>query len=76
MTDYASLTNEHLLNRLYVEEDRLPRAAADEFVKRDEAMPEPLSELASERLKWTRPDDQMRPGECSFLKAGADCRHE
>lgn len=52
---YQTLSDDDLLNLLFTEEDRLPRAAVDEFIKRWERMIDPLSEIVSGQYKWTKP---------------------
>src|SRR3972149_5270290 len=54
MMDYQSLTDDKLLSLLFTQDDRLPRAAVDEFVRRGERMIKPLSEIVSEQYKWTK----------------------
>lgn len=55
MTDvitYDSLTDEALLELLFTEEDRLPRAAVDEFLARTPQIIAPLTALVSARESW------------------------
>jgi hypothetical protein len=52
--DYAMLSDDELLDLLYTAEDRLPRAAADEVVRRGERTVPLLSEIVSNQFKWTR----------------------
>lgn len=57
MTDYSILDNDTLVNLLFTDEDRLPRAAVDEFIRRGERMIEPLSQIVLEESNW----DKDRP---------------
>ncbi|MEW6088593.1 MAG: SEC-C metal-binding domain-containing protein [bacterium] len=50
---YQTLSDNDLIGLLFTEEDRLPRAAVDEFVRRGERMIEPLKRIVSERFYWT-----------------------
>lgn len=55
MTDtvtYDSLTDEALLDLLFTEEDRLPRAAVDEFLARAPRIIAPLAALVSAPESW------------------------
>ncbi len=54
MIDYPALDNDTLVNLLFTEEDRLPRQAVDEFVRRGERMIEPLSKIVVEETNWTK----------------------
>lgn len=49
---YDRLTDEALLDLLHTEEDRLPRAAVDEFLSRGARMVEPLAALVSDPEAW------------------------
>jgi len=51
--DYRSFTDERLLDLLLTEEDRLTRAAVDEFVARGERMVEPLTRILQEEESWS-----------------------
>lgn len=51
--NYTILTDDALVNLLFAEEDRLPRAAVDEFLKRGEKMVEPLAKIANKNFYWT-----------------------
>lgn len=53
MADYQNLTDDKLLALLFTEEDHLPRAAVEEFVRRG-GMIKPLSEIVSEQYSWTK----------------------
>jgi len=53
VTDYHKLNDDELLDLLFTEEDHLPRAAVDEFVRRGEIMVKPLSKIASYQYYWT-----------------------
>ncbi len=55
MTDtiaYSRLTDEALLALLHTEEDRLPRAAVDEFLARAPRMIGPLTQIISDPKRW------------------------
>ena len=54
MVDYQALDDSKLVNLLFTEEDRLPRAAVDEFIKRGNSMIEPLSKILLEESNWTK----------------------
>jgi len=54
MIDYSILDSDKLVNLLFTEEDRLPRAAVDEFIKRGNSMIEPLSKILLEESNWTK----------------------
>ncbi|MBF8275012.1 MAG: hypothetical protein HW390_85 [Candidatus Brocadiaceae bacterium] len=54
MMDYATLDNDTLVNLLFTEDDRLPRQAVDELVRRGERMIEPLSNIVLEKERWTK----------------------
>lgn len=47
------LTNEELIDLLFSEEDRLPRAAIDEVVRRDGEIVPLLAEIVMDRMAWT-----------------------
>ncbi len=49
---YDSLTDEALLDLLFTEEDRLPRAAVNEFLTRAPRIIAPLTALVSARESW------------------------
>ena len=48
---YSNFTDKQLIGLLYSGEDRLPRAAVDEFVKRAGMMVEPLAEIAGNNFR-------------------------
>lgn len=50
--DYKLLDDSRLVNLLYTEADRLPRAAVDEFILRGERMVPLLSEIVSKSYSW------------------------
>lgn len=52
--DYQEFSEDELTGLLFSEEDRLPRAAVDEFVRRGEKMVSFLSEIVSDEFKWTK----------------------
>ena len=52
--DYKNLSEDELMELLFTEEDRLPRAAVDEFIRRGEKMVPFLSEIVSDQFKWTK----------------------
>lgn len=54
MMDYSTFTDDELMELLYSEEDRLPRAVVDEFVRRGERMVPWLSEIVSDQFRWTK----------------------
>ena len=54
MPNYQTLTDQELVNLLFTQEDRLPRAAVDEFMRREEAMFLPLADIASNQYSWTK----------------------
>lgn len=54
MVDYQALDDDKLVNLLFTEEDSLPRAAVDEFIKRSERMIKPLSDIVLEEMNWTK----------------------
>lgn len=58
MMDYTTLDDDTLVNLLFTEDDRLPRQAVDELVRRGERMIEPLSNIVSEKAcgKKDRPE--------------------
>jgi len=49
---YPTFTDDRLLDLLLTEEDRLPRAAVDEFVARGERMVEPLTRILQSEEAW------------------------
>ncbi|MBU0463853.1 MAG: SEC-C domain-containing protein [Proteobacteria bacterium] len=51
--NHQTLSDNELIGLLYSQEDRLPRAAVDEFINRKEQMVGPLSEIVSEGFNWT-----------------------
>ena len=53
MVDYQALDDDKLLHLLFTEEDRLPRAAVDEFIRRGERMIKPLSDIVFEESNWS-----------------------
>jgi len=68
MTNYQSLSNDRLLELMYTEEDRLPRAAVDEFLRRGEEMVELLGEIAEDRNEWQYPEcDQWAAVHATFI---------
>ena len=52
--NYENIDDDTLPNLLFTQEDRLPLAAVDEFIRRGERMIEPLSDIVSEQYSWTR----------------------
>lgn len=54
MIDYSILDSDKLVNLLFTEEDRLPRQAVDEFIRRGECMIEPLSKIVAEEMNWVK----------------------
>ena len=52
MNNYQKLSNNELMALLFTEEDRLPRAAVEEFIRRGEQMVKPLSDIISEQYLW------------------------
>ncbi|MFH0799993.1 MAG: SEC-C domain-containing protein [Pseudomonadota bacterium] len=50
--NYRRMHNEELIDMLFTEEDRLPRAAADEIIRRGQEMVTTLAEIAMDRLVW------------------------
>ena len=52
--DYQKFNNEELIFLLFTQEDCLPRAAVDEFIRRGERMIKPLSDIVSEQYSLTR----------------------
>ena len=54
MVDYQALDDGKLVNLLFTEEDRLPRTAVDEFIRRGERMIEPLSNIVLEESNWAK----------------------
>src|SRR5262245_59238080 len=52
---YAALSDERLLELLRTQEDRLPRAAADEIVRRGPALLPALEALCADERAWTAP---------------------
>lgn len=55
MTNYSNLTEEELIDfdLLFTEDDRLPKAAVDEFVKRGDRMVGPLAEIVGCDFHWS-----------------------
>ncbi len=53
--NYSMLTDKELGDLFFTEEDRLPRAAVDEVLRRGERMAPPLSDIVSNQFNWTRP---------------------
>lgn len=51
---YETLTDDELLRLLETEEDRLPRDAVDEFVRRAERMVEPLTAICRDEAAWQK----------------------
>lgn len=51
---YQEFSEDDLVRLLFTEEDRLPRAAVDEFLRRGERMIPFLAEIVSDQLNWTR----------------------
>ncbi|MFO0794416.1 MAG: DUF1186 domain-containing protein [Candidatus Brocadiaceae bacterium] len=54
MTDYQALDDDKLVKLLFTEEDRLPRQAVDEFLRRDKRIIKPLSNIVLEEINWTK----------------------
>ena len=54
MIDYSMLESDKLVNLLFAEEDRLPRAAVDEFIRRGNSIIEPLSKIVLEESNWDK----------------------
>lgn len=54
MMDYATLDDNTLINLLFTEEDRLPRQAVDEFIRRGERVIAPLSNIVSKKVRWKK----------------------
>ncbi len=54
MIDYSTLDDEKLVNLLFTEEDRLPRQAVDEFIRRGNSIIEPLSKIMLEESNWDK----------------------
>lgn len=52
MSDYQKMTDDELLALLFTEEDRLPREAVEEFIRRGEKMVKPLSDIISAQYLW------------------------
>jgi hypothetical protein len=52
--NYETLSDEELTELLVTEEDRLPRAAVDEFIARGERMVPYLAEIISQSYSWTK----------------------
>ncbi len=52
--DYQNFSDEKLMELLSTEEDRLPRAAVDEFIRRGKKMIPFLEEIVSDQFHWTR----------------------
>lgn len=53
MTNYQLLDDERLLDLLFTEEDRLPRTAVDEFLRRGRSMIAPLAGIICVEFYWT-----------------------
>lgn len=51
--DYKELDDNELINLLYIKEDRLPRAAVDECIRRGNRMVKPLADIVSKSYIWT-----------------------
>ncbi len=51
---YQNLDDDELIDLLFTEEDRLPRAAVDEFMRRGERIVLPLSKIVSKSYPWTK----------------------
>lgn len=51
--DYKRFHNEELIDLLFTEEDRLPRAAADEIIRRGSEILPMLAEVIMDRPLWT-----------------------
>src|SRR5688572_19355488 len=67
-TSYETFTDEQLLDLLVTEEDRLTRAAVDEFVARGERMVEPLTRILESEEAWKELDTHFwRPVHASFI---------
>jgi len=52
--NYENIDDDTLPNLLFTQEDRLPLAAVDEFIRRGERMVKPLSDIVSKQYSWTR----------------------
>jgi hypothetical protein len=52
--NYQDLDDENLISLFFTEEDRLPREAVDEFVRRGDRMVAPLAKIVSNNYAWTR----------------------
>ncbi|MBI5149980.1 MAG: DUF1186 domain-containing protein [Candidatus Omnitrophica bacterium] len=52
--DYQEFPEDELTELLLTEEDRLPRAAVDEFIRRGDKMIPFLEEIVSDQFHWTR----------------------
>ncbi|HPM41208.1 MAG TPA: SEC-C metal-binding domain-containing protein [bacterium] len=51
--DYRRLHNEEIIDLLFTEEDRLPRAAVDEIIRRGSEILPMLAEVVMDRTLWT-----------------------
>ena len=52
--NYQKLSDNELIPLLFTEEDRLPRAAVEEFIRRGEKVFWPLADIVSNQYSWTR----------------------
>ncbi len=52
--NYQDYDDDDLISLLFSENDRLPGAAVDEFVRRGEGMVLPLSKIVSKGYTWTK----------------------
>lgn len=68
MLEYQSMSDDQLIELLYTEEDRLPRAAVDEFIRRGERVAGLLSGIAADPDEWRQPDfDQWAAVHATFI---------
>jgi hypothetical protein len=66
--DYQELDDDQLISLLFAEEDRLPRAAVDEFIRRAERMLAPLAGIVIDEESWTKPlPDWWAPIHATFI---------
>ena len=69
--DYKRLHNEELIDLLFTEEDRLPRAAADEIIRRGAEILPLLAEIAMDRTLWNADlPDWWAPVHATYCLAG------
>ncbi len=50
--DYQAMNDKELIALLFTEEDRLPRAAVDECIRRADRFVEPLADIVSQQKYW------------------------